>query len=457
MNILTSTLTLVIASATWISPTHAQAPGSASVGADSTAAAGVKKDPRDEAASLLRAKGNAWTPGYHKDTDRLIAIGSATIAVKSSDGAFDFGEARAIAFEEAMMDAKKQLANMLAMSVSTSVTSSRASKRGTNKPPKAAPSNAGPVSMGEKISALANSYMDEALNSQGITPGQATEEQIKEVTRRKDFQAGLKTAAAAELYGAYAWRTFEEINPGKKGRIAVIVMCTAKSKQMALAMLGEGEAPTGKAKTSNFEHVSELHDNGTLLYTFGVRQRTNENGELCLLAFGQAAAEGDGDWDIEDAEGYADDAAISALRMFAGEALVTSRDAKRGATLKGFADKSEEYTNTSMRKESIKSVADTMPMPGAMPLTYKTEIHPLVGDSNPIVVRVYEWNLSSARDLADLAKQMNSVGGSAGGKGVTGSPNSTTSTESDSGVESNPGRPGEGNSGSSDNPDDDDT
>ena len=113
MNILKSTLILVIASAAYVSPMHAQEPGTASASADSTEAAGVKKNPRDEAAALLRAKGNAWSPGYHKDTDRLIAIGTATIAVKASDGAFDFGEARAIAFEEAMMDAKKTISKCI--------------------------------------------------------------------------------------------------------------------------------------------------------------------------------------------------------------------------------------------------------------------------------------------------------------------------------------------------------
>jgi hypothetical protein len=434
------------------SPVYAQAPGpdDSAGNSPSSAQSVASGDARDQADAVLRAKGSDWTPGYNKDLDRFIAIGSATIKASAAGSAFDFGEARAMAFDEAMLDAKKSMAESMGIEVSGSIESFRASKRGGSRKP-TPPTNSGPTTMGDKMNALANSYIDDALREQGIEPGKETTKVVKEITGRSDFKAGIQAAATAELCGVYAWKTFEEIGNGKRGKIAVIAMCSAKSKQMALAMLGDGEAPHGKAKVSNYDYVSDLD----LLYKFGVMQRTNDKGELTLLSFGQATAESDDEWDIEDAEAYADDAALLALRMFAGEAVLAQRDGQRGQSLKRFADKSEEYTNTSMRKAAISSVSDKLSMPGLNVLKRTKVTHPLA-PGHPIAVHVYEWKLSSARDMADLKKSLSDIGGSSGGKGVTGNSNSGVGG-SNTGEGSGANRDGEGNSGSSDSPDDDDT
>jgi hypothetical protein len=169
------------------------------------------------------------------------------------------------------------------------------------------------------------------------------------------------------------------------------------------------------------------------------------------LAFGQAAADSDDDFDIEDAEGFAQDSAMLAMRLYCGESLSCSRDSEKSQSLTKYADGSSDYTNTSKRLAKIRSEADALRLPGMVPIYTETLQHPLMA-SSPTVVCVYEYKLSAARELADLAKEFGLTAGSRGGGGVTG----TKAAEKTEDAKGAKGGTLGGNSGSSSAADDDD-
>jgi hypothetical protein len=413
-----------------------------------------KKTAKQQAQRALGEK--QWSSGYDANTGRIIQIESAMIAAGPDDPE-SFGDARAAAYEEAMLKAKKLMAEAMALQISASVESTSMFRKGKGKKKKPAGNNPPEApGMVEKLSMLANSYLDDALNAKGIDPSAATasevEEVAKEVKRSKEFKSSMSAAARAELAGVFAYKIFEEVSPGKNGHIAVIAMSTPKSRQMAKAMLGSEEAPQGKAKSSTYSYLDGEGD--ALIYAFGVRPRTNEHGELCLLAFGQSTAEEDDEFAFEGAEQFAEAAAKTALRLYAGEAMVTQQDATQNQSLKTYADKSKEYNNDAAVKTRIQSVADRLSLPGMTPI-YSAQLYHELCDGAPTAIVVYEYKLSSARALAELAREFGAVGGSKGVFGLTGD----VAEGAASGSESAPGARGGstrgGTSGSSSAADDD--
>ena len=433
----------------------AQAPGGNDTVDQIQKAQPVKsKTAKQKAQEVMRDKG--WSVGYDSNSGKLVVIGSSVISA-SPDDPMSFGDSRAMAYEEAMMDAKQKMAEAMAVVIEANATSSSMSKRSSK--PKGDKGNADSGSKGkpgtaDKLKMLASSYLDEALTNRGIDPNgdpEKVEKAVKEIKRSKEFKAGMKAAAMTELGGVFAYQVFEEVSPGKRGSIAVIAMTTPKSKQMAQAMLGMGESPSGKAKSSNYDYLVEEGD--ALIYAFGVRPRTNEDGELCLLAFGQSTAEDDDDWSYEDAEGYAEDAAMMNMRFYCGEALSSERESSRGQSLKQFADKSEEYVNTSQRREQVQSEAAALSLPGMVPIYTAQVYHPLC-NGVPTAVVVYEYKLSAAQELAALAQEFAATAGSKGGAGVSGTVKKAEDAQGKKGGSKS--GPRGGNSGSSSGADDDD-
>ena len=417
------------------------------------------KTAKQMAQDVMRGKG--WSNGYDAKSGKLVIIGSSVISAKADDPS-SFGDSRAMAYEEAMMDAKQKMAESMAIVIEASATSSSMSRKSSraasnegNEGNEESASKEAPGTV-DKLQMLASSYIDESLINRGIDPNgdsAEVEEAVKEIRRSKEFKSGMKAAAMTELGGVFAYQVFEEVAPGKRGSIAVIAMSTPKSKQMAQAMLGLGEAPVGKSKNSNYEYIESEGD--ALVYAFGVRPRTNEDGELCLLAFGQATAEDDDDWSYEDAEGYAEDAAITNLRFYCGEALSSERDSSRGQTLQQFADKSEAYTNTSQRREKVASEAAKLSLPGMVNIYSAQVYHPLCNGA-PTAVVVYEYKISAARELAQLAQEFAKTAGSQGGAGVTGTVANNLNVDEEGAKGGSEDGPRGGNSGSSSGADDDD-
>ncbi len=403
---------------------YSQDPGAAAPAADGVGA-GVQ-DPDEAASNCIREAG--FTQGYSKSKGTFVVAASAGFAC-GPDNPEAFTICRNAAFQKAMLDAKKQIAEFLAAEISSCV-----------KTMYVEPSLADPA-----VKAMGAERAHAMVKNSG-----GNEEAQKQLLASDQFSSAVSVTAKQEVAAVQCFRSFESISEGN-GRVAVVAILSPKSILMAKAMLGqETDGVKGAAKEPVTEWISKIDSEGMLLYTHGVIQRTNENGELCLVAFGQASprtARG-----IDGAYKIATGNAQQALRQFAGEFVQSASDQSTAYTLKEFADKTSEFTNDSTFSESVTAVAAKLAMPGMAQVKRTSLKHPLGGDI-PTAVVVYEWNVSSADAAGGLKATLDEMRGSEGGAGRPGAkPAQPKSTPAP--AESKPKGGDSGGRGGSGSPDD---
>jgi hypothetical protein len=392
--------------------------------------------------------------GYFPEKDAFFAIGEATIAVGPDDPIF--GMAREMAYEQAMLKCKEQLAIFIAAEIDRRISSitekpnrtktvsdSRkrleALQKAQNATETANKSDLRDLSIMDKAGLLATSELDKILTDRGhIDPNDPTKEASKkqmedavkalknpELVASQKFSDAKGLAARTEAAGMRALVTFEAIPQGKRGSIAVIGYISKSSKEMAKAMLGKaGKVVRQDKKKEPIGDWLNTLDASTLLFTHGVLSRYDEKGELWLIAFGQATPEFD-DEDMADiARDEAGLNALAALRSFAGEALAMDKRKSTSLNMNTFAAEgrktSKEYENSSSYKSTTTAVAAALKMPGSQPLRSWDYVHPQMSAAGIEIATcgvVYGWNVSSAEAALELGKVLESIGGSRGGAG----------------------------------------
>ena len=339
---------------------------------------------------------NGFSQGYSTAKGMFVVVGTAAFPC-GPENPETFTDCRNTAFELAMLDAKQQIAEFLAAEIATCV-----------KQLYIEPSQADP-----NIRAMGADRAYAMVNSSGAP------EARKDLLSSNDFVSATSVTARQEVAGVQCFRSFESIKAGK-GSVAVVAILSPKSIQMVKAMLGQAkEAPTGSVKTPISDWIQWLDTEGTLLYTHGVIQRTNESGELCLVAFGQASPRTESGPSMDAAYQKARAAAQGALRKYAGEFLACNVDTSFGYTLKEFADRTPELQSQSSFVREVEAVAAKLTLPGAIQKFKKKLNHPL-GEGKPTAVVVMEWNVSASDASKELKATLDSMGGSAGGAGRAG-------------------------------------
>jgi len=223
------------------------------------------------------------------------------------------------------------------------------------------------------------------------------------------------TAAQASIPGMVVAKTFVGTDAsGLEGTVAVVLVTSPKSRQIADALLGVGPAVTGKSGSSIKDYVNGLSPEA-LVYGAGSIYRMNERGELCLLGFGMAPIDGAEAEEVQFSTDEATQAATAELRSVAGELVEGNRLISRTAEKKKLLDGSvtaESYRSSSSR---ISSVALPLAMPGVITVATKRFRSQMLGD---VVCVVRQWNLSDAKVAATLREAFAKQGGRKGGAGV---------------------------------------
>jgi hypothetical protein len=433
----------------WITLLLVALPASAFVTEDTAATApgdGLGQPPTIEKASVQAQSwlaGHNLTEGYHSKSELYIAIGESTIAVGPEEPAF--GIARTIAFEEAGLKAKSQLASFIAAEIKRSISSisekpnrvraladGRAKIRQAQEAAKTP--DARQLSMIEKAKLLAHGELNTLMVERGVAPEAGTPdaavkkecaEAVKELLGSKSFSDAVELAARTEAAGMRFLCSFEAIPTGKRGSIAVVGSVSKASREMAQAMLGKGEGVVNESKKR--ESVANwLHNQGgsTLLYSHGVLQRYDENGELWLVSFGQATPEHDDEDMTEVAQDEAYLSAMAGLRSFAGEMVSTQKRKSTSLDTKTFAAEgrktTKEFANSSSYRSATTAIAESLRLPGTTTLYRWEKVHPLLAQTGvniPTVGVVVGWNVSSAEAANELGTLLTAIGGSQGGQG----------------------------------------
>ena len=391
--------------------------------------------PKAIAQDLLIDKG--WATGYDTKSKRFIVIGQAPIAVPPGDDSWP--QAREEAYTSAMLAAKRELALFIKAEVSRrigrTVEKPEAKKAFADTRKEMATHrkkgvSVDSLSMLDKVSFVAHKKMDGYITDQGYDPDkpETVPEPVRKAARErivltKTFSDRIDVAAHGEVAGLAAYQVFESAN-----HIAVIALFNeGATHRLAAAMLGKGTVERkGTVKSSIANWARDTQREGKLSYTHGVRLRTDQNGDLNLVAVGHACPEFDDPDLLAEAAVTAHDAAMGELRSFAGEFVDSVNVLDRASTTEKLADEARKlktrYESRMSYKRSIKAVSDTLTIVGSLPVYEAEYVHPDMaanGDTRPTVVVVVTWNMSAAEAAKELGDKMVELGGSKGGPGVT--------------------------------------
>ena len=412
----------------------------------------------------LREGASGMSP---KAKDMLLVISDTQMGCGPEDKNFD--DCRLQAFARAMLIAKQELVEFVALQISSEMKLSRKqaapadpnAKSTPDKAQAAAPAVATKSSAMQKVQKIFDFELDKQLKKRGIdtsTPtnpadaeeaakiAKETKKATKEITETlladEDFKSVINSAATSELSGLQAYRCFESITPKGKGDIAVIAVYSPKSAQLQQALLGKVDAPTGLPKESIEDWLDTL-DDSVLLYTHGAQVRTDEDGEVVLVVFGQKTPVDGGGILKDNAKDAAGMIARGEARRFMGEMVVTSGNLTEQSRLENFEGDKSRFTPTgSSYQRDISAITGKLDMPGGIPVKKWSFQHPGCTQETQGVVMVFSQ--SQAIAAMKIGEAFTKAGGSAGGKGIKDSKISETAKE-----EAKPQAPAKPKTGSS--------
>lgn len=366
-----------------------------------------EKDVQTMIDEYLASKG--WREGENtkKNGEKFfIAVGRGVVQAPRSDR--NFAASRVAAYNKAMLDAKKNMAEYLEILIKTETT--KAYSEGSFPPPPSAnPQNPDESSMGAKIRMLIHAKLDKALRAECIDPQKAEKEALAQAAKKQltseSYAKFISTAAQAYVCGLQVCNSFEFTPANKKGEIGVIAIWSPKLQKMAEVMLVGGAVPNGIPKRPIAQQIPS--DPVVLLTTFGVQQKLDENGQLVLVAFGQEGAITNSPTAANAASRKAKLNAFAAIREFAGESVAVGSDMLNAETTTEYENAAEEYNNASAFREKVKATAARMNISGIATLKPWKAKHPVSGKY--IYGVICTWSPSSAARAQSLKARMNAA------------------------------------------------
>ena len=401
---------------------------------DNTASITEEKDVTDDINDFLSSMG--WTEGLNKKNGSKIFVSSGFAEIQAPRSDRNYASSRVIAFDTAMLEAKKAMAKFLATEIRTQIMYSL--DEGSFNQSNVASGSTIPedeTTMLAKVKMLINAKLDAALRAEGIDPDEAEKEALAKAARKQvndiNFEKFTEAAALSFISGMQVRKSFEASPANKKGTIGVVAVWSPVLQKMAESMLGLGPVPPKVPKTSIREQIDKL-DSKTLLTTFGVQQMLDEDGNYVLVSFGQDGALTDSATSANAAYNKAQLNAVANIRQFAGENVNVSEKAFKAENTKEFevaVDQFEsEYSNASTFRNSVTAVADKMSISGISPLKRWKATHPITG--KPIYGVICTWSPNASDMAKELKKQLNERP-KPQAQGSTGSASSTTKTKND--------------------------
>lgn len=378
-------------------------------------------------------------------------IGSA--AIPCGPDSSEFQDCRRKAFKTALLKAKSDMSKSLQAYVSTELIQSI--KRGNpQKELKAPSSKSEAATLLDKAKQILMYEVDQQLIKRKIDPNEdakslaEAQQETDKIIRSERFQDKIKLEALNEISGMQSFRTFESCPKDAPGEIAVLVIHSNKSKQLQSALMGNEPAPTSDAKESIITWAEGVGKE-VLLYTQGAQPRTDENGEVVLVAYGQASPLSKSGESLDDAREDAKLNAVAELRQFMGELVkvdVMKNDEMILTEMRG-ADVSK-ITSSKAYQSEISAIGEKLGMSGFEEVYSWEATHPSSGQK--ICGSVYVWSVSGSKAANKLREEMVKAGGARGGRGSldnkdpedttpVSSPNKPSNTQSSDGK----GAPGE--------------
>jgi len=252
-----------------------------------------ENSPSSKVDDFLKKKG--WKRGrnFKSNGDPFyVAVGEGAISANRDSKMIH--DSRQAAFTEAFINAKTEYVKSLGLQISKDVSA----KTYENLMPDTMAEDVINAAVGtdsnsfDKFKKLISVKFDNALKEEGYDPNMtdAEKEKIKKKVLRSREITELFTATAQQLIkGFQSYKTFEGAEPGQRGTITVIALGSGKLYKLADAIYaGSTNVPKGAPKKPIEEQLI-LDNADALLASFGTKMYVNENGNLVLVAYGQAS------------------------------------------------------------------------------------------------------------------------------------------------------------------------
>ena len=398
----TRTILAAFTAATAFCAAHAQE--SSPEDAVANEAAVEQKSIQEIVAEYLEAKGMSEGENTKKDgSSYYVAVGYGVIQAPLDNRSYT--DSRVNAYNKAMLDAKAKMAEYLEIAIRTETEHDYAEGNfGGNEA-----AEQDELSISAKLRRLIHAKLDDALREEGLDPDaadRAARERVAKKQLNSDFyKKVVATAAKAEITGMQVMCSFEGVPAGKKGEIGVVAIWSPKLQTMAQSISRGGKLPAGVGKKPIKEQIPT--DKKVLLSTFGVQQKINENGNLVLVAFGQAGSVTDSPQSANAARNKAKMQAMAAIREFAGETVAVATDAMNAESVEEYENAAESYEDVSAYSQKVKAVAETLKISGIATIRNWEAKHPITG--RMVYGAVCSWSPDSAARAQSMKRAMDAA------------------------------------------------
>lgn len=369
-----------------------------------------------------------WTDGRNEkgNSHFVVVTGTGIIAAPPTDK--NYNSSRMNAANKAFLDAKANLASYLEQEIAVSaqflvieppqdmepaVEEELAAKR---RQLEALYNQDNSVC--KKAITLIHKKLDKALSEEGydlesqkaktVAEYQALQEKVNAITEKSGFKQSVKASAATLVSGLQIVYSVE-----CRGEIGVVAVWSPLLAEMASSMTTGASVANKAPKRPIKEQIPS--DANTLINTFGVQQKINENGELVLVAFAQEAAVSKSKQAQKNAYKKAELQADGALRGFAGEAVATNSELEKAEESTDFGDyATPDYRDQSAYANYQRSAGLALKLNGVRTLHRWKAIHPVSGATVYGVVRA--WSPREAALTRDIKAEIET----SASKGATG-------------------------------------
>jgi hypothetical protein len=375
----------------------AAADGAAGFLDNSPEAIGAVTDAALESAQNWIAK-KGWVMGANPD-GRHVAVGAAPVSANPSD--FRFSQMRANAYTKAMLAAKVEVAKFIGTNIKSSVLHQYGQGSEIRREREAAAAAAARKNTGllEKTKMLLSAKLDNELKTEGVamdSPQAAV--RAEKLLNSDQFNQLVETSAKAAVAGLVCAKIFEE-----NGRLAVVAYYSDNTRVLAGAIAGTGAAPVVPPNPDLGEWIAALAP-AQLYPAFGVQLKSDENGSMVVLSFGQAVSETNSPNAVRNARTQAETMADGYIRQFAGEAASYDNVVENLEKTNEFDNGVIDATVETFQETVLKTVAPNLKINGIQIVrNWQTKD---TRSGKFIVGVVKKWTLTGAQTAKDVGAEL---------------------------------------------------
>ena len=340
-------------------------------------------------------------------------VHTGTAAIKGSGGGAQWGESRKMAFIEAQLLAQTNIIKGIARKNAVLTVRELTSDESVLAPQFMEPQGF-EDRLQSKLNQLTEASLDAALKDLGETPPPAAKLESKRDLYKKSLMRVSYSEAYASVSGFSVLQSFEAVDESDSGKVSVGVVIGRRANSLSwIGAVAKGGGATGVPRDKPGRSLADRipKDPSILFERFGTRLVADQNGQLCIIAYGQSApnitkgtSEEVIDQMLETAAAHAEQDAMNALTEFLDSTVSwqqrqeegqVSRRTVTNSTVGGVEVTGEENVTDTIKKLNEKTTKWSKAfVRGATPYYTWEGNHPDYG--NPLVGCVIVWTPESA-------------------------------------------------------------